>query len=724
MKTRRAEILAPAGDIQSFYAAVNAGADAVYLGLSAFNARAKAENFTKENIKDVAFYAHLFGVKVYVTVNTLVKDGEVDEFISLMRACEDARVDAYIIQDFGMAEKVKREFPNAILHASTQMGVNNYYAAKALKDLGFSRVVLSRETSLEDVKKIAKTGIEIEFFVQGALCVCFSGNCYLSSVKADASGNRGLCKQLCRLKYSSNGKTGRLLSPSDLCLAERVDELIEAGVCSLKIEGRLKRPSYVAQSVKLYSLVLDKAPKTAINEAIATLSEISSRGEYNSSAYLFDRDNVIDVKNHAYTGRKIGVVTSVKETERFSRIRIKTEQTICVGDGLSIGGVTLGVGSVEKESDGYAVYSAKKGIKPNAEVFRSLNKALEDEVLPKQKKISVDCRIEAYCGKELKITLASDGVAFSFSGAVCEKADKLPLDAVQAERQIRFADYPFVLSSFALLTDGVFMPKAAFNAARREAVNGFALELAETRSSREKRPPCLLEKSNAEQSNKKNYVITDEKTISLLKKEPADTPIGVVLAPTTYEYSVILKAANEIEALRSNIKLYLNLPTIATSAEADVLKELLFKLKENGKTFGVVANNYYGFEFLRDFEVIAGTGLNVYSLATGKALLSYGFSDYFSSIEATDTDGAMYKGNPPLMTMVHCPYKVAKGSKCSKCLYDGKLVYKDERGNAYLITRYKIQNCYFELRFFSPREYSSLVKNRGDRTVTDYRFFS
>ena len=274
------ELLAPAGNFESLYAAINAGCDAVYLGLDDFNARIKAENFNTTNIYDVVRYAHLRDVKVYVTLNIIIKDDEYSSLLRMIKETIKANVDAYIIQDLGVASFLKSHFPNICLHASTQMGIHNVQGAQVAKELGFTRIVLSRETKLEDIKEIKeKTNLEIEYFIQGALCVSFSGNCYLSSFKTLNSGNRGRCQQLCRLKYQAfNGDTfinsGYLISPRDLSLIKNISLLKEAGVDSLKIEGRLRRKGYVATTVSTYRKVLDIFKNENINMNISYDEEI------------------------------------------------------------------------------------------------------------------------------------------------------------------------------------------------------------------------------------------------------------------------------------------------------------------------------------------------------------------------------------------------------------------------------------------------------------------
>ena len=252
------EVLAPVGNIPSLKAAICAGADAVYLGLDLFNARIKANNFNKDNISTWVDYCHLFGVKVYLTFNTNIKQSERDIFASYVDIAAKAGVDAFIVTDLGCLDILKRyDIP---LHGSTQIGVHNLAGAKVLEDLGFTRVVLARETLSSDIAEIRKnTKLEIEHFVHGALCVCFSGACLMSSMMSGDSGNRGRCNQPCRLKYSSSfsSKESYLLSPKDQCLIDKVKELSGLGVDSLKIEGRLKQPHYVGEVVSEYSKAVE-----------------------------------------------------------------------------------------------------------------------------------------------------------------------------------------------------------------------------------------------------------------------------------------------------------------------------------------------------------------------------------------------------------------------------------------------------------------------------------
>ena len=247
MKT---EILAPAGSFEALKAAVLSGADAVYFGTGNFNARRNADNFDGEGLKKAIDYCHLHNVKCHITLNTLVKDDELDEVISTIKRTCSLGADALILQDLAVAKLVREICPEAQMHASTQLSTGTPEGLKLLKELGFSRAVLPRELSLEQVKKIAENSpLELEAFVHGALCMCVSGQCLLSAMLGSRSGNRGLCAQPCRLPFAAENGTGTDLSLKDLSLIEEINELSSVGVCSFKIEGRMKRPEYVAAAV-------------------------------------------------------------------------------------------------------------------------------------------------------------------------------------------------------------------------------------------------------------------------------------------------------------------------------------------------------------------------------------------------------------------------------------------------------------------------------------------
>ena len=263
------EILAPAGSFEALTAAVRCGANAVYLGGKALNARRNATNFSDEELKKAVEYCHARNVRVYLTLNTLVGDNEKETAYEAIECACNASVDALILQDIGLASMVRQVSPDMPLHASTQMSVQSIEGIRTLEKLGFSRVVLPRELSEKEIKKISsQTDMELEYFVHGALCMCVSGQCLMSAMLGGRSGNRGLCAQPCRLPFGVNGKGGNNLSLKDLSLVEELSRLEEAGICSFKIEGRMKRPEYVAAAVTACKNSLNNTPDEEINRSL------------------------------------------------------------------------------------------------------------------------------------------------------------------------------------------------------------------------------------------------------------------------------------------------------------------------------------------------------------------------------------------------------------------------------------------------------------------------
>ncbi len=284
MQKNRAEVLAPAGSYEGVCAAVSAGADAIYLGGTAFSARKFAKNLTDDEIARAALLCKEHGVKLYVTVNTILTDRELPQALAFCKMLKEAGADAVIIQDLGLAALLKEYVPALELHASTQMTVCSLDGAKKLADMGFTRVVLARELSVEQIKYITENcGIETEVFVHGALCYSYSGQCLMSAVIGRRSGNRGACAGPCRLSYKLGGKNGYFLSLKDLCLADKVAQLSAMGVASLKIEGRMKRAEYTAAVTRVYA---DAAKGKAVTERdIQRLAKIFSRDGFTNGYY-------------------------------------------------------------------------------------------------------------------------------------------------------------------------------------------------------------------------------------------------------------------------------------------------------------------------------------------------------------------------------------------------------------------------------------------------------
>lgn len=298
MKREKIELLAPAGKMLALKAAVANGADAVYLGEKEFSARKGADNFTWEELEDAVKYCHARGVSLHLTLNTLLYDRELKAFEKAVEKCAETGIDAVIVQDLGAADMVKSICPTLCLHASTQLTAANEKDVEALLSCGFSRIVLSRELSWREIEKIYKnTNAELEVFAHGALCVSFSGKCLMSSFIGGRSGNRGMCAQPCRQCYNAEGKRGFFLSPRDLCLADEIKLLSEIGVSSIKLEGRMKSPEYVAAVTRIYRKYID-SPSPLSPEDEDTLKKIFVRGDGFTKAY-FKEINTPEMMNYS-----------------------------------------------------------------------------------------------------------------------------------------------------------------------------------------------------------------------------------------------------------------------------------------------------------------------------------------------------------------------------------------------------------------------------------------
>lgn len=338
------ELLSPAGDFECVKAAVQNGADAIYLGASSFSARASATNFSLAELKEVINYAHIRNVKVHLALNTLIKNNEFSEAISIAEKAYEYGIDAILVQDIGLATNLTSSFPKLPIHASTQMTIHNLSGVQALERLGFQRVVLARELSLQEIEYICRnTDVEIETFIHGALCISYSGQCLFSSMVGGRSANRGKCAQTCRLPYQllENDKlidSGYLLSPRDLCGLDYIPSLIEAGVKSFKIEGRLKSPEYVAVVTRIYRKYIDlyfSPNKYEINlKDRKDLLQVFNRGNFSNGH--FDKKPNFDLvykEKQNNMGIYIGNVSNYNN--KNGRVTLNLNDAIAVGDSIS-----------------------------------------------------------------------------------------------------------------------------------------------------------------------------------------------------------------------------------------------------------------------------------------------------------------------------------------------------------------------------------------------------
>lgn len=733
------EILAPVGDEKNFYMAINNGADAIYLGLKNFNARDKAQNFDCENIRHYVQFAHLFGVKVYVTINIILTNEEIPLLLEMVKRCVESKVDAFIVQDLGVAYLLKNTFNNIVLHASTQMGIHNLEGAKMAEKMGFSRIVVSRETSKEDIIDIKKnTNLEIEYFVQGALCVCFSGNCYYSSIEKNESGNRGRCLQLCRLPHlallnDEKINKGYLLSTTDLSLLEKLKELKEMGICSLKIEGRLRRPAYVGYVTKIYSQAksfLEENKKIDINESYKSFKKLFYRGEYNKGIYLnqINNKNIINSKFQNHRGELIGRVLQVKNFKDIHQILIVTNgYQINRNDGLKFvyndNELSLGVGSVKKgiRKNEYIIHT-KTQPKEDSEVYLTVDSLWEKGCEENNRKIKFDAYFEAKLGKKPLLKLKSGDVEVSqvlFEN--CEKAINQALNYNQVKETLtKMGEEPFILNKLTCDIDNVFIVKSQLNELRRKAIELLKQKLIKNFENKN----CFniesdvnfynatIEKLNENILFKKSdkFIVVNEKT-SLEDIETGN--FNFVFSPANFNLNTILSFLNKVQVNNKN-KVFLSLPKYLRKEDFVVVNEILNNLDKT--KVGLVANNIYGLSYIQQgFDVLGGVYLNIANDFSALYLKKLGVVNFVNSFEhfANGFDkGLTFVGKPALMTLCHCPFKTSYDySKCQDCKYTDNLVYKNQSGKEIKITRTKIVNCLFELNSETIVNYDKIKNN-------------
>jgi len=521
MKPAKPELLAPAGGMEALMAAVENGADAVYLGARAFSARGYASNFSEEELEKAIDYAHLRGVKIYVTVNTLLKEGEMESALILLSRLREMGTDAIIIQDLGLISLSRKYLPDLPLHASTQMTLHNSEGVSFEKELGIERVVLSREVSLEDIRIIKeKNDMEIEVFVHGALCMSYSGQCLLSSLIGGRSGNRGYCAQPCRKQYrlycaGKQVKTSGsyLLSPKDLNTTSGLGALIEAGIESFKIEGRMKRPEYVAGVVRIYRRLIDRYLKNPAGYSVSeeeheTLTQLFNRGF--TSGYFFGnpRGKLMSRENPHNRGIPAGRV--VNYNPHTKRIRVKLSNTLRLGDGIMVENAETRpedkgkiISSMYTERG--PVYSAGKGevieipfdsrAPQGSMVYRTHDKKLMDSLKKESEVGTLRTKIPLFLtatiapGKpaRLEIKDSDSNVVAVESEYLVEKAEKVPTSRAQIEKQlIKLGNTLFEAAELNVSVEGdIFIPVGQLNDLRTKAV----LQLENMRVSKWKRAP-------------------------------------------------------------------------------------------------------------------------------------------------------------------------------------------------------------------------------------------
>ena len=666
------KLLSPVGNFESLKLALSYGADEVYLGINDFNARNNISGFTIDDIDEVVFLAHINNVKVNLAVNILFKDDELEQAVNLIVKAYNKGVDCFIIQDLGLAYILHANYPEIEIHASTQMGIHNLDGAKVIERLGFKRVVLARETPLDEIKSIKEnTSLEIEYFVHGALCVSFSGNCFLSSYLCNASGNRGKCKQLCRLPYTlqEGGRklaSGYLLSAKDFNMIDRLPELKEAGVNVLKIEGRARRPFYIAAITLEYAKVLKG------EQANQDLLKLAFNREY-TQGYFNGNDGIISKYNN-HIGIKIGEVLKVNKGKKFNEITFTSSRPLTKKSSIKIFDKDREISTISlydlKQIDKYTYITTTTQMACAKNTVNLISDyELEEQLTSYSKK--VDLYVDVIAMADNKIIAKTNFLNrnFVFEGNELEKGNNQILTLEEMKKSFNKNDYFNV--EISLQTDGVFVPKSVLNQFRREffiALRNYILKSIEHH----------LEYYTFESKPKEIKIFNDFQFIDNINE--ALKQKNIIYSPETYEESEIIKVQNL--CFKVGKKMYLDLPNFALNKDVEFLKKIIER-----NNIPVVVNNYYALNF--NCEKIIGGGLDVFNKVSASVL---------NAPIICSEDTFIKKTKFAYMTLRHCPFKCNIKANCSNCPYKpNRFSLKTQSGHVLNIKRKKLSTCTFYL---------------------------
>lgn len=723
------ELLSPAGDFETLKQAIHNGCDAVYLGGKKFGARKFASNFDNEEMIEAIKYCHLYGVKIYVTVNTIIFDSEVDECLEYITFLHQNGVDAVIMQDMGMISLVRKVLPNLDIHVSTQAHTHNLNQIKLLEKLGVTRVVVAREMSLEEIKKLDTT-LEIETFIHGALCVCYSGQCLFSSLLLNRSGNRGECAGICRLPFTlledgkeikTNGKY--LLSPKELNTTNHVKELLESNITSFKIEGRMKSPATIGYITKLYRMLMDHYEKgeelVLTNEEQEKLMLLFNRGF--TDGYLFNRSGKenINITSPNHIGIIIGNVIGVNT----KRIKIHLDKPLTQGDGIRF----------QKEQSGMMVnfiYNEKNQLISNANIGEIIeldnkigitecgpvlktvdSKLLEELENYSEKKIPICMKVVASFGKKFQLEITDNKNTVLIEEDIIEKATGTGTSKSRILEQLsKLGDTPFRLeNSNLLIEEGIFIPISKMNELRRKTIS----KLIEVRQNK-KKEVIIRKREELEKRDSNNKVMltalvrNKEQLLACLEEE-----VDCIYVTDYSLYQEYSKLGNIYFRLERVMNHYPEL-----HHEKLLVGEMgscYYYQKDNkliGDYFLNVTNSYY-VDYLRK------CGFSTITLSVENSI-----SEIKNMVSTVGNNGleVLVYGRLEAMIMKYCPLKMIVNkdkNPCSVCRNGKKYELMDRNKEKYVLLQKNELTHIFYYRNFSLENKLSELKQVG---ILRYRF--
>lgn len=723
------EILAPAGSVDRMKAAFAGGADACYIGGKNFGARAYADNPEEKDLVEAIYYAHVHDKKLYMTINTLIKEDEMKGLYNYVLPYYRAGIDAVLVQDFGVLKFLRENFPDLVLHASTQMTVCDTGAVGLLKQFDVKRLVLSRELSLKEVAAFKEEKIEIECFVHGALCVCYSGQCLMSAMNGGRSGNRGSCAGPCRMSYnlyegdnSSEIKPAKslqtkpyLLSPKDICALDLIPDMVEAGIDSFKIEGRMKRPEYAALTAFLYRKWTDvfcengkeyfNSEKAIIerNSDIEKLSDIYNRGSF-TKGYLVNHNGlemmantrpnhngvlVGKVKNVITNGRKnVVLISAVKELNAHDVVEIRSDERPTE----PVYEFTLKDGKRRGESF-EANFTKGLPVKAGLLVYRTKNEVLlnsiNENIILKPIKKRIKASFYAEPENELILTLYTDTASVTVNGALCLQAENRPVDEERVcQALLKLGDTEFSLDredvDIALVGE-VFFPMSALNELRRKACEALYEEIVSKYKKKSQIPQAKNENRFLTKDFNPDYEIVVSnlvqlKTVLEITRQYKDSVL-IIINTEIFGLSNLKKGVDEV--LNEDRKLYLRLPEIFRRINKEKYQRYFSKgntgLDILSRINGFMVRNLEEISFVEELKIISGiqfeltadTNLYTFNSMAVETLADFNINHYTASLEQSlrEIEGVrnnitvpsklsiIVYGREELMVMTQCQWK-------------------------------------------------------------------
>lgn len=640
---RNVEILAPAGSYGSLCGAINGGCDAVYLGGSQFGARAFAENFDEDTMLRSIDYVHFFDKKIYLTVNTLLHNEEIEEqLFTYLEKYYMQGLDAVIVQDPGVLAFIQRNFPKLPIHVSTQMTFTTEQGGELLKDYGVTRFVTSRELSIQEIARIRQqTELEIETFVHGALCYCYSGQCFLSSMIGGRSGNRGRCAQPCRMQYQVKDEYGNpiatppyVLSPKDMCTLDKIPDLVDAGIDSFKIEGRMKKPEYAAFTAHLYRKYTDlyleygkqynsylRKHKKELEQDYTCLMDLYNRGGF-SSGYFYEKNGpaLMSMVRPNHSGVEVGVVERMKK----NRAVIRLGEDVFAQDVLEFrrkDGTVLYEYTVKENTSvqkGITETNTKPGarIMPGTKVYRTRRNALltniQEKILQNQTKIPVSFLAKVKVGEPFALTCTVKESSVTIYGSTVEAAKSQPMTKEKIEKQFRkLNETIFTMKDCEIfMSEAVFVPVGQLNGLRRLALEELSKKMVasyrreqpvnrplflEIESKAEGKVPQITVSVNTAEQAKAANEVEKVTAISLDLGSMPQTEIKSIVSQSEKDVILILPAV-----IRSDTYLYLEEAMRHVYVE-NISKTPLEQLLSMKQIKGFLIKNYEGIVLYRKY---------------------------------------------------------------------------------------------------------------------------